>query len=202
MARGRVVKSYSLDDRHRSLRRFLMNALGSPPWTIRTERQPVADDDRPVAVVEPATPVVTLRSRTSIPQGPIERQQTFGVVLYPALGTTAADSRLLAAAAAEALDRAIMVGLVEDDGSLLTAPEMLPVYDFDGVAVKGSTRAGAAEPYGWLMAEDYPVRPLQDPEDPLRWTVTCDLRVSWEQPGRERPAATPVTGGPGGVFGP
>lgn len=193
VARARP-RAFALDDRHRSLRRFAMNALGSPPWTVRTERQPVTDEDRPVAIVEPSTAVVTLRSRTSVPQGPIERQQTFAVVLYPAMGDTAADSRLIASTAAELLDRAIAVGLVQDDGALLTAPEMLPLYDFDGVPVKGALRAGSAEPYGWLRVEDYPVRPIQDPEDPLRWSVVCDLRVSWEQPGRERPSAPRVTG--------
>lgn len=197
--------NYALDDRHRSVRRFLMNALGSPPWTVRTERQPVTDDARPVAVVEAAPPVVTTRSRTSIPQGDIEKQQTFSLMLYPALGATAAEARMAAEGPAELLESAIAVGLVWDAddpqvianeravGELLTAPEMLPVYDFAGVAVKGANRAGPADPYGWLRAEDYPVRTIQDPDDPLRWTVACDLRVSWSEAGRDRPPAPLVS---------
>jgi hypothetical protein len=190
--------NFALDDRHRSLRRFLMNALGSPPWTIRTERQPVADEKRPIAVVEVSAPAVTTRSRTSIPQGDVEKQQTFTLTLYPALGATGAEARLAAAEAAQLLEDAISVGLVNDDGTLLSAPEMLPVYDFAGVPVKGAGRAGPAVPYGWLRVEDLPVRPIQDPEDELRWTVVCDLRVSWEQAGRDRAPGAPVGSMPGG----
>lgn len=179
--------NYTLDDRHRSLRRFLMNALGSPPWRVRTERQQVPDETRPVAVIEVATPDMTTRSRTSIPQGDVEKQQTFSIVLYPALAETAAESRLAAAEAAELLKAALTVGLSNDDGTVLSAPEMIPVYDFAGVAVKGQARAGPAAGYGWMRVEDSPVRPLQDPEDILRWSVVCDLRVSWEQGGRIRP---------------
>lgn len=185
--------NFSLDDRHRSLRRFVMNALGSPPWTVRTERQPVADEERPVAVVEVVSPVGTTFARTAIPQGDIRRTQAFTLTLYPALGPSAAEARQQAAEVAELLTNAIGIGLDDDAGELLSAPEALPVYDFAGVPVKGATRAGPVEPYGWLTVDDFPVRPLQDPEDPLRWTVACDLRTSWWQSGRLRPPA-PVAG--------
>lgn len=188
MAGWRLV-NFALDDRHRSLRRFVMNALGSPPWTVRTERQPVANEERPVAVVEASTPMVTTRARTSIPQGDIERQQTFGLALYPQLGASPAESRLIASQAAELLIDAIGVGLVTDVGALLSAPEMVPVYDFAGVPVTGPGRAGAAAAYGWMRVEDFPVRAIQDPEDPLLWTVVCDVRVSWSQGGRVAPPA-------------
>lgn len=190
---------FSLDDRHRSIRRFVMNALDSPPWRVRTERQPVADEDRPVAVIEVAAPLVRLSARTSIPQGDVQRQQTFGVVLYPVIEDSAAEARHTAALAAERLANAIEFGLVDDEGELLTAPEMMPVYSFVAVPVKGVQRQGPSEPYGWMRVEDFPVRTIQDPEDPLRWTVTCDLRVSWWQGGRERPAAPLV--GDGGLSG-
>lgn len=186
--------NFTLDDRHRSIRRFLMNALGAPPWRLRTERQPVADEERPVGVVEAGSPVTTTRSRTSIPQGNVERAQTFSIMLYPPLKTTARESRLEAETWAQLLDQAILVGLLNDDGSTLSAPEMLPVYDFAGVPAAGADRAGAAVAYGWLRADDYPVQPRQDPEDPLRFTVTCDLRVSWEQAGRERRQDEPAVG--------
>lgn len=183
--------NYAVDDRHRSLRRFVMNAVGSPPWRVRTERQPVADEQRPVAVVEASTPMVTTAARVSIPQGNVTRQQTFALVLYPVIGESAAEARLEAERVAELLGDAIDVGLVDDDGALLTAPQRIPVYDFAGVAVKGADRRGGADPYGWLWVEDAPVSALQDPEDPLRWTVACDMRVSWEQAGRDRPQAEP-----------
>lgn len=185
--------NFTVDDRHRSLRRFLMNALGSPPWVIRTQREPVRDEERPVALVEVATPTGPGRpARVSIPQGSVERIQTFALVLYPALGDTAAGARLAAAQLAQRLEDAIGVGLNTDAGVLLSAPERIPVYDFAGVAVVGAARAGPAGAYGWLWVEDFPVRAVQDPDDPLRWTVTCALRVSWEQAGRVRPAAPPV----------
>lgn len=191
------MSNFSLDDRHRSIRRFVMNAVGSPPWTVRTEVQPVADEERPVAVVEPIGVAATTRSRTSIPQGEVERAQSFAVTLYPVLAETAAESRLEAAGVADLLDQAITVGLVTDvvpgvdpepdtGGELLSPPQMIPVYDFAGVAVKGAARAGPAEYYGWLRVEDYGVQPLQDPEDPLRFTVVCTVRCSWEQAGRSR----------------
>lgn len=179
--------NFSLDDRHRSIRRFLMNALGSPPWTIRTERQPVADEQRPVAVVEVVSPAATTWSRTSIPQGDVRRSQAFALTLYPQLGASPAEAGHAARELAELLTNAIGYGLNADDGSRLSAPEALPVYNFAGVPVKGATRAGPAVPYGWMDADDFPVRPVQDPEDPLRWTVVCDLRVTWWQGGRVRP---------------
>lgn len=190
--------NYTLDDRHRSLRRFLMNALGSPPWTIRTERQPVRNEDKPIALVEAASPVATLFARSSIPQGDVEKQQTFSLMLYPARGDTAAEARLEASEWAEALEQAITVGMSDDVGDppetvVLSAPLMVPVYDFAGVAVKGKARKGPAEAYGWLRVDDFGVRPIQDPDDHLLWTVVCDVRVSWSQGGRVRPPA-PLVG--------
>lgn len=185
--------NFSLDDRHRSMRRFLMNVLGSPPWTLRTERQPVKDEERPAGVVEVLAAAVT-RSRTTIPQGNVERAQTFPVTLYPGLMETAAESRMVAEAVAQLLDDAISVGLSNDDGTVLTYPERIPVFDFEDVPVKGATRAGPAEPYGWLWAEDWTTQAVQDPDDPLRWSVTCPLRVSWESMGRVRPDE-PAAGG-------
>jgi hypothetical protein len=195
--------NYALDDRHRSLRRFVMNALGSPPWIVRTERQPVPEEQRPVGFVEVSTPAVTISSRTSIPQGNVEKQQTFAITLFPEGAETAAEGRLIAEEAAELLSQAITVGLVTDDDppELLTAPEMLPVYDFAGVPVKGAARAGPEEPYGWLRVQDSNVRPVQDPDDPLRWQIVCDLRVSWEQAGRDRPEG-PLAGSMPGTWQP
>jgi hypothetical protein len=190
---GRGV-NFSLDDRHRSLRRFLMNALGSPPWRVRTERGQVADEERPVAVVEVVGAVTQAFARSSIPQGDVMRRQAFTLTLYPQLGPTPAESRLAAAQLTELLTNAIGIGLDDEHGAVLSAPEMLPVYDFEGVPVKSATRAGPEEPYGHLTVEDFPVRPIQDPEDPLRWTVACDLRVSWWQSGRLAPSTGTVTG--------
>jgi hypothetical protein len=186
--------NYTLDDRHRSLRRFLMNALGSPPWRLRTERQPVADEQRPVGVVEPVAAAVTTRARVTVPQGDVEKAQTFSIMLYPELADTAGESRLAAAEVAQLLDDAFTSGLIEDDGSELSRPFRVPVYDFAGVAVKGALRVGPGVPYGWLWIEDAPVRVVQDPDDVLRFAVLCDARVSWSQGGRVRDPAEPPVG--------
>lgn len=197
--------NYSLDDRHRSIRRFVSNAMGSPPWRVRTERRPIPDEERPVAVVEPGSPAGTTRWRTSVPQGDVERVQTFSLMLYPEMVDDAGDplsapgSRLAVARWAERLDSAIVVGLVHDDGSLLSAPRMIPVYDFAGALLAGAARAGGGTPYGWLMVEDAPVQMVPDPDDHLRWTIACDLRVSWSQAGRLRRPA-PIVGSMPGAF--
>lgn len=194
--------NFTLDDRHRSLRRFLMAALGSPPWVLRTERQPIADEERPAGVVEQASPAATLRARATVPQGEVEKQQTFSIMLYSELAATAAEAGLIARAWAERLDGAITVGLVNDDGSPYSPPLRIPVFDYAGVPMKGAGRGGAAEPYGWLWVEDAPVRAVQDPDDPVRWSIVCDMRVSWEQGGRIVDPALPVAGSSGGVFAP
>lgn len=180
------MTGFSMDDRHRSLRRFVMNSLGAPPWRVRTERQPVPDDDRPVAVVEATSAVTTTFARTSIPQGDVQRAQSFTITMYPVLEASAAESRLAAETVAEALSAAITFGLIDDEDppGNLTAPDHLPVYDFAGVDVKGTLRAGPDEHYGWMSIEDAAVRTIQDPEDPLRWTVVCELRLTWWQGGR------------------
>jgi hypothetical protein len=201
----RPLAGYSLDDRQRSIRRFVMNAMGAPPWRVRVAREPIADEQRPVAVVEPAAAAGTTRWHTSIPQGDVEKVQTFVLTLYPEMvdeqgdALTAGAARLVVAQWAERLDAAITVGLVNDDGSRLSAPRMLPVYDFAGVPAEGAMRAGAPTPYGWMWVDDAPVQMIPDPDDHLRWTIVCDLRVSWSQAGRLVPPA-PIAASMHGVY--
>lgn len=183
--------NFSLDDRRRSLRRFLMMAVGSPPWTVYVAREHVADDARPAALIEPASPAGPGRAaRISIPQGNRERRQTFSLMLFPAFldgdgnPLEIEEARLAADTAAQQLEDALALGLIDDDGSAWSAPERLPMFDFAGVAVSGELRAGPAESYGWMWVDEFPVRVIQDTDDPLRFTVVCDLRLSWEAPGR------------------
>lgn len=185
------MSNFTADDIHRSLRRFVWAALPEG-WTVRTERQPVADEERPVAVVEPASAITTGRHRVTIPQGLVEKHQSFSTMAYPALGATARESRLAAQEVATLLDQAFTVGLV-DGVKNIGGPFLLAVYDFDGVPVTGRGRAGPALPYGYADVEDLAVRPIQDPVDYLRFTVTADVRLAWEQGGRIPPAA-PVAG--------
>lgn len=185
--------NFALDDRHRSMRRYLMAVLGSPPWTVRTERgEAVADEQRPLATVEVASPTVPGRAaRVSVPQGNVEKAQTFALMLYPSFLDGSANRLSVPAARheafkwAEQLTQALTVGLVDEDDPAWNLPgERIPCFDYASVPVEGVSRAGPASPYGYMWVEDMPVRPVQDPDDPLRWTVVCDLRVSWEQGGR------------------
>lgn len=198
------MSNYSVDDIHRSLRRYVSQALGSPPWTVRTERQPVEDDARNVCVVEPASPSSQGKHRVSIPQGNLEKMMAFSAMAYPELGDTAADSRLAAQLVADLLEQAFAIGLVEGKGEEqrnIGGPFRLPVYDFAGVPVKGAERGAAGDEYGFAWVDDLTVRPLQDPIDYLRFTVVCDVRLSWEQGGRLLPGA-PAAGSMSGTFEP
>lgn len=181
------------DDILRSLRRYVSLALGSPPWTVRTERQNVADDERPVAVVEPSTPITTPAAHARaghMNQGDVQKMQGFSVMAYVAIAQTARESRLAAAGAGELLDDAFTVGLVDAaTDAPIGAPFRVPVFDFAGVPVAGGGRAGPEAPYMYAWVEDLSTRPVQDPIDPVRFTVTCDLRLSWWRGGRIPPAA-------------
>lgn len=186
------MSNFAADDVHRSLRRFVWQALPDG-WKVRTERQPTSDEERPVAVVEPASAITTGRHRISIPQGNVEKLQTFSTMAYPALGKTARESRAVAQLVVGLLDQAFTLGLVEDqpegDPVKIGGPFMVPIYDFDDVPVTGRGRAGPQAPYGYAEVDDLAVRPVQDPVDYLRFTVTADARLTWEQGGRIPPVA-------------
>lgn len=177
------MSNFAADDIHRSLRRFVSLVLEAP-WKVRTERQPVADSERPAMVIEPSSGITTGRHRVSIPQGNVEKVQAFSAMAYPVLEETARESRLTAQKLADLLDQAFTVGLVDDAGVSIGAPFRIPIYDFEDVPVAGRSRAGPSEPYGFAWVADLTVRAMQDPVDYLRFTVTCDLRLSWEQGGR------------------
>lgn len=199
---GGCAVNFAVDDVHRSLRRYVSQML-MPPWVIRTERQPMTPDQRNVAVVEPASPVTTGRHRTSIPQGNVEKMMAFSVMAYPELGGTSAESRVTAQGIADLLDAGFSFGLIDDEGINIGGPFRVPVYDFEGVPVNTKGRRGGAVAYGYAWVEDgMAVRPIQDPLDPLRFTVACDLRLSWERGGRLVAPAPAASGGISGTFAP
>lgn len=181
------MSNFAVDDLHRSLRRYVAAVFGKP-WVVRTERQPVRDDDREVIVIEPASGVTTGRHRVSIPQGGVEKIMAFSAMAYPALMTTSRESRHEAQRVADLLDGVFTLGLVEElrEGvqTNLGAPFRVPVWDYDGVSVTGRDRAGPDDPYGLAWVSDLSVRAVQDPVDSLRFTVACDLRLGWLQAGR------------------
>lgn len=197
--------NFAADDIHRSLRRYVAQVLVKP-WVVRMERQPVENDAREVCVVEPASGLTTGRHRVSIPQGNVEKLQAFSAMAYPAMMSTARESRHEAQRIATLLDQAFTLGLVEphEEGppTNIGAPFRVPVYDYADVPVSGKERAGPADPYGYAWVDPgLSVRTIQDPLDYLRFTVACDLRLSWEQGGRIPPSA-PVAAGMSGTFDP
>lgn len=177
------MSNFAVEDMHRSLRRFIWQTLPDG-WTVRTERQGVTPDERDICVVEPASPVTNGPHRVSIPQGKVTKIMAFSAMAYPTLGATARESRALAQAIADLLDAGFTFGLVDDAGQNVAAPFRLPVYDFDDVPVSGKSRAGPDVAYGVAWVDDLSVRSLQDGEDHLRFTVACDVRLSWERGGR------------------
>lgn len=192
--------NYEVDDLHRSLRRYISLVLVQP-WRVRTERQPVTPDERELCVVEPSSGVTTGRHRVSIPAGNVEKLMAFSAMAYPAMGATASESRVEAQRIATILDNAFTNGLVDETDGVQTniaSPFRVPVYDFLGVPVTGKSRAGPSEPYGYAWLDDLSVRSIQDSLDHLRYTVTCDLRLSWEQGGRILPSAPLAKAMPGG----
>lgn len=178
--------NFEVDDIHRSLRRYIAQVLVEP-WKVRTERQPVTPDERRICVVEPSSPVTTGKHRVSIPQGNVEKLMAFSAMAYPAIFGTAREGRLEAQRIASLLDQTFTLGLVDGEGVEavnIGAPFRVPVYDFLGVPVTGRSRAGPTDHYGFAWVADLSVRTLQDTLDHLRWTVACDVRLSWEQGGR------------------
>lgn len=202
--------NFSLDDRVRSLRRFLMETLGAPPWTVRVQREVVQDEERPVALVEPTSAIGpgALPARTSIPQGDVDQAQTVTISLYPSFVDDAgapvspAESARRAREVATLIERALFSGLVLDDGERWSYPFRVPVFDFEATPIEGRGRRGPTERYGWMSVDESPVRPIQDPVDPLRWAVVADLRCSWQQGGAIRDPSEPLVREFGGTFVP
>ena len=195
--------AWESDDVARSIRRYLDPVLDDA-WTIRLERREVADEDRPVAVVETG-PESTLRAREAITQGEVESLMPITITLYPPLGPDPAEeedppadpiraARQAAAQLASGLNRWLAYGLtvttdLEDGGKRHWAgPFRIPLYDYAGVPLTGPDRAGPKEPHDvlWVPRESVSVEPIQDTDDLRRWSVVCNFRVTVEAPGRER----------------
>jgi hypothetical protein len=183
------------DDVLRSLRRYVAQMLGSPPWSVRIQRTRVADDQRPVAVVEESAPLLTPFARAAtITQGDVQKSQAYSIVCYPVLEADASESRQEAGRVRSLLDAGFSRGLVTDDTppKNIGAPFAFPIYDFAGVPVVGpaAARKGPDTPYQHaLIDRAFNVRAIQDPEDELRFTVVATVTASWWQPGRVRPPA-------------
>jgi hypothetical protein len=187
--------NFTPEDVHRSVRRWLSMVLEGPPWRVLTERRVIADDARPQAVVEPSSPLVTTFARAAIPQGEVAKMRSFAVQAYPTIGASAQESRLEATRVEGVLDDAVTHGLVnplpDDVFEDIGGPFRIPVWDYAGVPVKGSGRAGPAQPYGMLRVQDHSFQSIQDTLDEVRFTVTGTLRLTWDAAGRVAANAEP-----------
>ena len=185
-------------DIKRSLQRYLGETL-EEPWAIRTQRRQVADEDRPVAVIQTGQATV-LRARESVPQGEVESLVPITITAYPPLPVAPEeedpeepfDAIRLADLAAEQLKthlrRLITIGLVvrDKDGRDWAGPFRIPLWDYADVPLTGPDRGGPEDPHDVLFVqrESLQVRSIQDPEDDLKWSVVCEFRVTVEEPGR------------------
>lgn len=196
------------DDVLRSLRRYVSLILGSPPWRVRVQRTRVADDERPVAIIEESSPLTEPFSRAGhYNQGDVQQAQTFAVVCYPTFNTAApvAESAERARQLKRLVHAGFTRGLVTDDvpAKNIGMPWRVPVYDFATVPIAGSPadRSGPADPYMHAdLARGFNTRAIQDPLDEFRWTVVANVPLSWWAAGRIPPPA-PLTERVPGAWG-
>lgn len=187
------------DHVQRSIRRYVGEATPSPPWRLRTERRYVKDDDRPVAVVQLGDSSLT-RFRESLEQGETETLYPVTVTAYPEVRK---DERLGRKEAEEIrfnLQSLILTGAVvrDEDGRDWAGPARIPLWDYDGIDPGDDDSAAELYDVLWVTEGSVAARTLQDPEDPKRWTVVLEFRVTVEAPGRVKdPDALPVEDMPG-----
>ena len=193
---------YGMDDVVRSVRRTVAEMLG-PPWNLDLERREVPDDERPAGLIEPGAPS-RRPARTSIPQGNVVHLLPLTVTLYPSLEEPRISGRTARQLAQGLEDLAAYgtEGPVFQDGRPASGPERWPLYDYVDVPLEGTPeeRRGPAFPHDVMWLEDAAARTIQDVQDPTRWTVVLDVRVSWEAPGRVGPPAPIVRSMPGGYM--
>jgi hypothetical protein len=188
------------DDILRSIRRYLAMTLGEDgtgdtgPWKIRLERREVKDEDRPVAVIL-AGAINTVRARTSLIQGGVEEAMPITISLYPRVMSGSIEDvrngRLEASKLKSQLNELLNTGLTittEADGRTINwaGPLRLPLWDYAGVPIVGDEKGGPADPEAvmWVDSASLSVQGIQDPEDPVRWSVIGNFRISIERPGR------------------
>lgn len=168
--------------------------LPSPPWKLRVERREVRDEERPVGVIV-SGPVSTMRARSSRIQGNIEEVMPITVNLYPELPEGNADDlrdgRLEASRLKSQINNLMAIGLTiktEEEGRRRdwAGPMVLPLWDYDGVDLTGKDKAGPDDPHDtlWIVQGSLSTNAIQDVDDPRRWSVICNFRISIERPGR------------------
>lgn len=189
---------YEANDVKRSIRKYLAGLLDDT-WTIRIERREVRDEDRPVAVIELGQ-VSVVRAREALTQGEVETLYPVTVSCYPPLPEAAEDadpppdpireSEAAAEGVKTLLIRWLMFGLTvrDKDDRNWAGPYRIPLYDFADTPLTGDNRELKDPPHDvlWVDRDGVSAEAIQDPEDLRRWSVVLDLRVTMEEPGRER----------------
>lgn len=207
-ADGGVMAGGEPEDVLRSLRRYawLMVADLSTleqRWRVRLQRTRVADEERPVAIIDPGVLTVLWAREGTIRQGDVQKGRPFTATFYPEVAMTPARSAQLARLLEARLDAGFTRGLVSNEGPQrhIGGPFRVPVYDFDGVPIDGPERGGPDEPYmhANIVPSSLTIRPIQDPLDERRYTVVLSMRLAWWQAGRWTDHA-PVADDMGGRF--
>ena len=207
---------YQPDDVRRSIRRYLSYTFGAPPWRIRVERREVADDARPIMVVQ-LGPLSDTFARETLEQGDVTALVPVTVYAYPEKATNERAGVQQGEAIRAQLRDLIRFGLPttfehgdppadvsltldDDDGRPAAGPYRIPLYDYEGVPMEGE-RVEPSHPHTVMrvLRESVSVRgPIQDPDDPRRLTVALEFRAQLEAPGRALPrqtwAAEPLDG--------
>jgi hypothetical protein len=158
------------DDVELSLRRYLSQTLETGEargWRIRLEQEVIADDERPVAVIDAGRLTHPFR-RSTLTQGAVTAAMPVTVSAYPETTGTVREAGRRARKLKQHIEDVATFGL--DLGEAARFPGGPP-----------RPRAG---PIGWLRVEDTGADAIQDPTDPRRWTVIWELRLSWERGGR------------------
>lgn len=163
-------------------------------WKLRLERREVKDEERPVAVIV-SGPISTVRARTSLLQGDVEEAMPITMTLYPRVLSASADdlrkARQEASRLKSHMTELLNTGLtvraeVEGRQVDFAGPFRVPLWDYTDVPLTGAEKGGPGDPHAvlWVDEASANVQAIQDPEDPVRWTIIANFRISVVRPGR------------------
>lgn len=192
----------SIEDVHRSVREWIAQGLGSPPWKVRLHDDiPLTDEERPVAYVELVQPATTLDARATAPQGAIQRLAPFTVSAYTVVEETPRLSRSEADRVADVLDKLVASGVKV--AKAFAQPYHVPIFDWQAIPLEGNAAERAlpaeAEPYTWATVPiGASVQTVKDPMDAKRFMVGLNLSLRWWAPGSEGIIGGVSTGVEGG----
>ena len=184
----------------RSVQRWSALALyatSNSPWPVEIVEEQVPDLPRPFAIVSPLSPVRPVSFTSGLEGQPIRYNATLSLTAFPSYegGARVANAeayRVLGGIQACVL-RGLFLAPVGDDFPVRFAhPTLIPLFDYEGVPVSGPNRAGPDVPYAQMDIDDFGGRVIPDPDDDARFTVVCDIvlsffgqgavRAAWEAP--------------------